>query len=63
LVHYRDRGLNAFNVLNMVEEREDRTWVCWSPLEVYTPAFKQRLIERLDPVVEQLRRNGLIDRA
>jgi len=63
LRHYRDRGLNAFNVLNMVQERGDRAWVCWSPKEAYTPAFKQRLIERLDPYVEQLRRHKLIDRA
>ena len=59
LLHYKDVGLNAFNVVNMVEERGDRTWVCWSPLEVYTPAFKQRLIERLDPYVAALRGHGL----
>jgi len=63
LLRYRDHGLNAFNVLNMVHERGDRAWVCWSPKEAYTPAFKQRLIERLDPYVEQLRRHKLIDRA
>ncbi len=63
LLRYRDRGLNAFNVLNMVQERGKRTWVCWSPKEVYTPAFKQRLTERLDPCVERLRRHKLIDRA
>ncbi len=63
LVHYRDRGLNAFNILNMVEERGDRTWVCYSELPVYTPAFKKRLIERIAPCVDSLRREGLIDRA
>lgn len=61
LRHYRDRGLNAFNVLNMVEPRGNRTWVCWSPLEVYTPTFKQELIARLDPYVEALRREGLTE--
>jgi len=63
LLHYRDRGLNAFNVLNLVEERGEAPWVCFSPRETYTPAFKQRLIERLDPYVEQLRRTGLIEKA
>ena len=63
LLHYKDRGLNAFNVLNMVKERGDATWVCWSPLEVYTPAFKQHLIERLDPYVKKLRETGLISKA
>ena len=63
LLHYRDRGLNAFNVLNMVEERGERTWVCWSPLSAYTPEFEERLVKRLDPVVAGLRQHGLTDRA
>jgi len=63
LLHYRDAGLNAFNVLNMVEPRGERAWVCWSPPSVYTPEFKRRLIERLDPYVQQLRQNNLADRA
>ena len=63
LQHYRERGLNAFNVLNLVEERGERTWVCWSPEKVYTPEFKQRLLERLDPYVASLRREGLASRA
>ena len=63
LLHYRDRGLNTFNVLNMVQERGDRTWVCWSPKEVYTPEFKQHLIERLDPYVASLRDRSLADMA
>jgi len=63
LLHYRDRGLNTFNVLNMVEERGQRTWVCWSPEKTYTPEFKRRLLERLDPAVAQLRQHGLAERA
>ncbi|MBI2299530.1 MAG: DUF4091 domain-containing protein, partial [Armatimonadetes bacterium] len=63
LLHYKARGMNTFNVLNMVEPRGDRTWVCWSPLEFYTPKFKQSLIDRLDPYVAELRRNGLADLA
>ena len=63
LVHYKDRGLNAFNVLNMVQPRGNSTWVCFSPLTAYTPEFKRQLIARLDPAVEELRRQGLEDRA
>ena len=63
LLHYRDRGLNAFNVINMVQPRGTRPWVCWSPLEVYTPAFKQSLIDRLDPYVAELRKQGLAELA
>ena len=63
IAHYNDRGLNAFNVLNMVEPRGKRTWVCWSPLEVYTPQFRADLIQRLDPYVAELKRRGLADRA
>ena len=63
LRHYRDQGLNAFNVLNMVEERGSRTWVCFSSLQTYTPQFKQSLIERLDPYVEKLRQENLLSQA
>jgi len=63
LLRYRDSGLNAFNVLNMVKERGERTWVCWSPVSVYTPAFKAQLIERLDAAVAELRRHGLARKA
>ena len=63
LAHYDSRGLNAFNVLNLVQHRGKRTWVCWSPLKVYTPELKARLIERLDPYVAELKRRGLADKA
>jgi len=63
LAHYDGRGMNAFNVLNMVQPRGNRIWVCWSPLEVYTPTFKQQLIQRLDPYVAALKRRGLAPKA
>lgn len=63
LEYYDNRGLNAFNVLNMVQPRGEGIWVCWSPLEVYTPTFKQQLMARLDPYVAELRRRGLFDKA
>ncbi|NPV47952.1 MAG: DUF4091 domain-containing protein [Armatimonadetes bacterium] len=63
LQYYDSRGLNAFNVLNMVEPRGEAIWVCWSPLEVYTPTFKQQLMARLDPYVAELKRRGLFGKA
>ncbi len=63
LEHYNGRGLNAFNVLNLVQPRGEHTWVCWSPLEVYTPAFKQELIERLDPYVAGLKQRDFFSKA
>ncbi len=63
LLHYRDKGLNAFNVMNMVEERGNRTWVCYSGPEVYTPEFKEQITRRLDPAVKELRQHGLTDQA
>lgn len=63
LAHYNDRGMNAFNVINMVQPRGDKTWVCWSELDVYTPQFKQSLIMRLDPYLAELKRRGLFDKA
>ncbi len=63
LEHYAKRGLNAFNIINMVEPRGERTWVCYSDPKVYTPEFKAYLIRRLDPYVEELRKRGLLDKA
>jgi hypothetical protein len=63
IAYYDGRGLNAFNVINMVEPRGKRTWVCWSPLSVYTPDFRADLIRRLDPYVAELKRRGLADKA
>jgi hypothetical protein len=63
IAYYDRRGLNAFNVINMVEPRGDRTWVCWSPLEVYTATFKEDLIRRLDPYMAELKKRGLADKA
>ncbi len=63
LVRYRDRGLNAFNVLNMVQPRGSAPWRCWSPVEFYTPEFKRSLIAKLDPFVADLKEHGLAERA
>ena len=63
LEYYRGRGLGTFNILNMVQERGNGTWVCNSPLSVYTPEFKEKILNRLKPYIEELRRRGLADKA
>lgn len=64
LVWAKDRGLNAFNVLHLVPEpAQDVIWVWYAKLEAYTPEFKQRLIERLDAIVPELEKRGLLDMA
>ncbi|MCC6443236.1 MAG: DUF4091 domain-containing protein [Armatimonadetes bacterium] len=58
------QGLNAFNLLNIVPEPERPvTWVCFAPLDAYTPQFKERFFQRLDAVVPELERRGLLDKA
>jgi hypothetical protein len=64
LVYANSRGLNAFNILNVVPEPGDSSgWVCWSPIEAYTPEFRKRFFERLDAIVPGLEKRGLIDKA
>ena len=63
LEYYRGRGLGAFNILNMVEDRGSGTWVCNSLPKVYTPEFKKAVLEKLDPYVEELRKRGLSQQA
>lgn len=63
LLHYRDRGLTAFNVLNMVKPRGSAAWNCFSPVDFYTPAFQAELVSKLDPYVAELKQRGLVDKA
>ena len=62
LLYARSRGMNLFNILNIVPEPKDKNskWVCFSPPEAtedsaFYPAFKARL----EPYVAELRRHGL----
>ena len=62
LLYARSRGMNLFNILNIVPESKDKSakWVCFSPPEAtespeFYPAFKARLA----PYVAGLRRHGL----
>jgi hypothetical protein len=64
LDYARSRGLNAFNVVNLVP-RPTRPvdWVCYAGLKDYPPDFKTKLAERLDPYMADLKRRGLLDLA
>ncbi len=58
------RGLNAFNVLNAVEEHKDPlSWCCFSPVEAYTPEFTRKFLERMEPAMTELEKRGLADKA
>jgi hypothetical protein len=60
LLHAQKRGMNRFNVLNMVPKpKGNPLWVCWSPVKDYTPELFQEFKTRLDPYVQQLRKHNL----
>ena len=64
LQYANSRGLNAFNILNVVPERKaGELWVCFAPVDAYTPEFKKRFLERLDAYIPELEKRGLIDKA
>jgi hypothetical protein len=64
LLHADQRGLNAFNILNIVPRPQGSpAWVCYSAKEAYTPAFTEEFLARAEPVVAELRRHGLADKA
>ena len=62
LLYARSRGMNLFNILNIVPEPKDKEakWVCFSPPEAtedaaFYPSFKARLA----PYVDELQKRGL----
>ena len=62
LRYARSRGMNLFNILNIVPEPKDKTtkWVCYSPPEATeNPAFYPAFKARLEPYVAELRKHGL----
>ena len=60
LLYARKRGMNAFNILNLVPKpKGNPLWVCWAPISAYGPNFNNELAKRLDPYVAQLRKHGL----
>ena len=63
LQEWNGKGLGYFNILNMVEKRDEWVWVCNSPWGFYTPENREKILARLKPYVERLRELGLTDRA
>ena len=60
LLYARECGMNTFNILNLVPKpKGSPAWVCYVPLEAYGPGFNQRLAERLDAYMVELRKHNL----
>ena len=62
LLHARARGMNRFNILNIVPPPKDprALWVCYTPpAATEDPAFYPAFKARLDPYVAELRKHGL----
>ena len=60
LLYARDRGLTAFNILNLVPRPQGKPlWTCYAELKDYPADFREDLARRLDGYVEELRRHGL----
>ncbi len=58
------RGMNAFNVVNLVPKpTKPVPWVCYAPLQAYMPDFTEKLARRLDAYMAEVKRRGLIDKA
>lgn len=62
LLYASSRGMNLFNILNIVPPPKDPNakWVCWVPPAVTEdPAFYPAFKARLEPYVAELRKHGL----
>ena len=61
LLHARARGMNRFNILNIVPEaRKGQKWICKaSPEQLFTDEFYATFTARLRPYWETLKANGL----
>ncbi len=63
LLHARARGMNRFNILNIVPPPKDpkTTWVCFTPPEAtFNPSFYPAFKARLAPYVAELRKYDLM---
>lgn len=60
LLYARERGMNTFNILNLVPRPNGNPlWTCYAPLDAYRPDFTKELAARLDDHMKELRRYGL----
>ena len=63
LLHAKARGMNRFNILNLVPPPKDKKakWVCYSsPEETENPAFYDYVKKTLTPYVAELRKHDLV---
>ncbi len=66
LLHAKARGMNHFNILNLVPPPASSNilWVCAAdPEDVFTQSFMDYLLRTLRPYVAELRKHGLADMA
>ncbi len=60
LLYARERGMNTFNILNLVPKPEGNPpWVCLASLKDYGPNFNQELEARIKDTMDELRKHGL----
>lgn len=62
LVYARSRGMNSFNLLNIVPPaRPGQTWVpCARPEVLFAPGFYEAFTNRISPTVRELRARGML---
>ena len=64
LLYARSRGMNLFNVLNLVKPDPDKPWVlCSTPEDVFNEGFEAYLRKVLPPYIAELKKHGLFDMA
>jgi hypothetical protein len=64
LLYAKDRGLTAFNILNLVPRpKNNPLWHCYSELSDYPADFNDQLAQRVDSYVAELRKQGLSRKA
>ena len=62
LLYARERGMNRFNILNLVPQPKPDfkgLWVCFSSPSVYTDELFDEFKRRLDPYIAELRKHDL----
>ncbi|MDD5727471.1 MAG: DUF4091 domain-containing protein [Victivallales bacterium] len=60
LKYARDRGMNRFNILNLVPKPSQKVlWTLCAPVEAYNDELFEEFKMRLDPYVAELKKNGL----
>jgi hypothetical protein len=60
LLYAKERGLNTFNIVNLIPEPKGKPlWSCYAELKDYPADFNEDLARRLDGCLAELRKHGL----